>query len=467
MADLQIDDLNVASNETLITPEQLKREIPLTDKALQTVAHGRQVVRDILDGKDHRLFVVIGPCSIHDIKAAHEYADRLKALAAEVADTLFLVMRVYFEKPRTTVGWKGLINDPYLDDSFKIQDGLHIGRQLLRDLAEKGLPTATEALDPISPQYLQDLISWSAIGARTTESQTHREMASGLSSAVGFKNGTDGSLTVAINALQSVSSPHRFLGINQQGGVSIVTTKGNRYGHVVLRGGNGKPNYDSVSVALCEQDLNKAKIPLNIMVDCSHANSNKDPALQPLVMDNVSNQIVEGNNSIVGLMVESHLGWGSQPIPKDLDQLQYGVSITDACIDWATTEKSIRSMHAKLKDVLPKRQRACSGGRIGLTLATLDVTLHVGAGRDHAVAHAVGVLQGVLGQRGGDTATTQRIRYEGPVDIQRLLAQVHIGQIGTMAIHRRLELMAAHVMMDGQGLAHFGSPQRVRNPTRA
>ena len=251
MADLPIDDLNVASNETLITPDQLKREIPLTDAALKTVAHGRQVVRDILDGKDHRLFVVVGPCSIHDIKAAHEYAERLKGLAAELSDTLFLVMRVYFEKPRTTVGWKGLINDPYLDDSFKIQDGLHIGRQLLRDLAEMGLPTATEALDPISPQYLQDLISWSAIGARTTESQTHREMASGLSSAVGFKNGTDGGLTVAINALQSVSSPHRFLGINQEGGVSIVTTKGNAYGHVVLRGGNGKPNYDSVSVAIC------------------------------------------------------------------------------------------------------------------------------------------------------------------------------------------------------------------------
>ena len=220
-----------------------------------------------------------------------------------------------------------------------------------------GLPTATEALDPISPQYLQDLISWSAIGARTTESQTHREMASGLSSAVGFKIGTDGSLTVAINALQSVSSPHRFLGINQEGGVSIVTTKGNAYGHVVLRGGNGKPNYDSVSVALCEQELTKAKIPLNVMVDCSHANSNKDPALQPLVMDNVANQIAEGNNSIVGLMVESHLGWGSQPIPKDLCQLQYGVSITDACIDWDTTEKAVRSMRAKLKDVLPKRQR--------------------------------------------------------------------------------------------------------------
>lgn len=357
MADLPIDDLNVASNETLITPDQLKQEIPLSAKALQTVTAGRQVVRDILDGKDHRLFVVVGPCSIHDIKAAHEYAERLKVLAAEVSDTLYLVMRVYFEKPRTTVGWKGLINDPYLDDSFKIQDGLHIGRQLLLDLAEKGLPTATEALDPISPQYLQDLISWSAIGARTTESQTHREMASGLSSAVGFKNGTDGGLTVAINALQSVSSPHRFLGINQEGGVSIVTTKGNAYGHVVLRGGNGKPNYDSVSVALCEQALNKANIKPNIMVDCSHANSNKDPALQPLVMENVANQILEGNQSIIGLMVESHLNWGCQAIPKNLEELQYGVSVTDACIDWSATENTLRSMHAKLKDVLPKRQR--------------------------------------------------------------------------------------------------------------
>ncbi len=357
MADLPINDLNVESNETLITPDQLKREIPLSDAALQTVTKGREVIRDILDGTDHRLFVVIGPCSIHDLKAAHEYAERLKVLAAEVSDTLYLVMRVYFEKPRTTVGWKGLINDPYLDDSFKIQDGLHIGRQLLLDLAEMGLPTATEALDPISPQYLQDMISWSAIGARTTESQTHREMASGLSSAVGFKNGTDGGLTVAINALQSVSSPHRFLGINQEGGVSIVTTKGNAYGHVVLRGGNGKPNYDSVSVALCEQALNKAKIKPNIMVDCSHANSNKDPALQPLVMENVANQILEGNQSIIGLMVESHLNWGCQAIPKDLADLQYGVSITDACIDWAATENTLRSMHAKLKDVLPKRKR--------------------------------------------------------------------------------------------------------------
>ncbi|MFV0456141.1 MAG: 3-deoxy-7-phosphoheptulonate synthase [Pseudomonas sp.] len=357
MADLPIDDLNVASNDTLITPEQLKHELPLTASALQTVSHGRQVVRDILDGKDHRLFIVIGPCSIHDLKAAREYAERLKVLAEKVSDSLFLVMRVYFEKPRTTVGWKGLINDPFMDDSFKIQDGLHIGRKLLLELAEMGLPTATEALDPISPQYLQDLISWSAIGARTTESQTHREMASGLSSAVGFKNGTDGSLTVAINALQSVSSPHRFLGINQAGGVSIVTTKGNSYGHVVLRGGNGKPNYDSVSVALCEQELGKASIRPNIMVDCSHANSNKDPALQPLVMENVANQIVEGNQSIIGLMVESHLGWGNQSIPKDRSELRYGISVTDACIDWDTTEKAVLSMHAKLKDVLPKRSR--------------------------------------------------------------------------------------------------------------
>ncbi|SEL72562.1 3-deoxy-D-arabinoheptulosonate-7-phosphate synthase [Atopomonas hussainii] len=357
MAELLLDDLNVSSNEALITPDQLKHELPLSDVARNTVTAGRQVVRDILDGKDHRLFVVIGPCSIHDIKAAKEYASRLKTLAAELSDTLYLVMRVYFEKPRTTVGWKGLINDPYMDDSFKIQDGLHIGRQLLLELAEMGLPTATEALDPISPQYLQDLISWSAIGARTTESQTHREMASGLSSAVGFKNGTDGSLTVAINALQSTLSPHRFLGINQEGQVSIVTTKGNPYGHVVLRGGNGKPNYDSVSVALCEQELNKAKIMPNIMIDCSHANSNKDPSLQPLVMENVANQILEGNQSIVGLMVESHLNWGSQSIPKDHSQLQYGVSITDACIDWETTERTLRSMASKLKDVLPKRQR--------------------------------------------------------------------------------------------------------------
>ncbi|HMW49940.1 MAG TPA: 3-deoxy-7-phosphoheptulonate synthase, partial [Cellvibrionaceae bacterium] len=256
-----VDDLNVNSQEILISPAELKAELPASERAIETVASGRQVVRDILDRKDHRLIVVIGPCSIHDPIAAMDYARRLKTLAAEVSDCLYIVMRVYFEKPRTTVGWKGLINDPYLNDSFKIQDGLHVGRKLLLDISELGLPCATEALDPISPQYLHDLISWSAIGARTTESQTHREMASGLSSAVGFKNGTDGSLTVAINALQSVSSPHRFLGINKEGRVSVVHTRGNAYGHVVLRGGNGKPNYDSVSVALCEKELLAAGVP--------------------------------------------------------------------------------------------------------------------------------------------------------------------------------------------------------------
>lgn len=355
MTDAQVDDLNVVSQELLISPAELKQKLPLTDKARAVVTQGRATVRNILDRKDHRIFLVIGPCSIHDVEAAKDYAQRLYKLAEEVSDTIYIVMRVYFEKPRTTVGWKGLINDPYLNDSFKIQEGLHIGRKLLLDIAEIGLPTATEALDPISPQYLQDLISWSAIGARTTESQTHREMASGLSSAVGFKNGTDGGLTVAINALQSVSKPHRFLGINTEGQVSIIHTKGNTYGHVVLRGGNGKPNYDSVSVALCEQELAKAKLVPNIMVDCSHANSNKNHELQTLVMDNVANQILEGNQSIIGLMVESNIGAGNQSIPPNLCDLKYGVSVTDACIDWETTEKAVLKMRDTIKDALKKR----------------------------------------------------------------------------------------------------------------
>ena len=350
-----IDNVNITSQETLITPSALKADIPVSEAARATIAAGRQAIEDILERKDHRIFIVIGPCSIHDVDAAKEYAERLKALADKVSDTLLIVMRVYFEKPRTTVGWKGLINDPFMDDSFRITDGLHIGRQLLNDVAEMGLPTATEALDPISPQYLQDLIVWSAIGARTTESQTHREMASGLSSSVGFKNGTDGSLTVAINALQSVASPHRFLGINSEGEVSIITTQGNPWAHVVLRGGNGKPNYDSVSVSICEQELEAAGIPANIMVDCSHANSNKDHNLQPLVMDNVANQIVEGNRSIIGLMVESHLNGGNQKLSTNKDEMAYGVSVTDACIDWETTEKSILQMADKLREVLPKR----------------------------------------------------------------------------------------------------------------
>ncbi|MHB0774038.1 3-deoxy-7-phosphoheptulonate synthase [Halomonas sp. WWR20] len=357
MSEQQVNNLNVLSQDVLITPDTLKQDIPLSEAAEKTVIKGRHTIQQILNGEDPRLLVVIGPCSIHDTAAARDYAQRLRRLADEVKDSLYVVMRVYFEKPRTTVGWKGLINDPHMDDSFAIEEGLHIARGLLVELAEMGLPLATEALDPISPQYMQDCISWSAIGARTTESQTHREMASGLSSPVGFKNGTDGSLDVAVNALQSVAHPHNFLGINQAGQVAIIRTRGNAYGHVVLRGGNGKPNYDSVSVALAEQELHKAKIKPNIMIDCSHANSNKDPALQPLVMENVTNQIIEGNQSIMGLMVESHIGWGNQKIPEDHSQLQYGVSITDACIDWDATELAMRKMSDKLRPVLAGRRR--------------------------------------------------------------------------------------------------------------
>ena len=356
MPEKQINNVNVLSQELLPTPEEVKRALPLTERAEKTVLAGREAVRRILDHEDHRLFVVIGPCSIHDLKAAHEYAGRLKNLADELSDTLFIVMRVYFEKPRTTVGWKGLINDPLMDDSFHIEKGLYMARELLRDLAELGLPTATEALDPITPQYLSDLITWTAIGARTTESQTHREMASGLSTPVGFKNATDGSLSVAINALHAASRPHHFLGINQSGQSAVFRTRGNRYGHVVLRGGGGRANYDSVSIALAEKELTAARLPLNIAVDCSHGNSNKDYTLQPLVAENCATQIVDGNTSIMALMLESHLSAGNQAIPKDLGKLKYGVSVTDACIDWPTTEKLLRDTRARLRDVLPARR---------------------------------------------------------------------------------------------------------------
>ena len=355
MSQQRLTNINIASQDVLITPAQLKQDIPVSDIARETVFNGRETIKQILDRNDPRLIVVVGPCSIHDVEAAKDYAQRLRQLAEKVSDTLYIVMRVYFEKPRTTVGWKGLINDPHMNDSFELEEGLHIGRQLLVDLAEMGLPTATEALDPISPQYLQELISWSAIGARTTESQTHREMSSGLSVAIGFKNGTDGGLEVAINALQSVSAPHSFLGINSEGQVAVIRTNGNPYGHVVLRGGSGKPNYDSVSVALAEQKLASADLPQNIMIDTSHANSNKDPGLQPLVLENITNQIIEGNQSIIGVMIESNIGFGNQKIPADLNDLQYGVSVTDGCIDWETTEASLLAMHDKLKGVLPGR----------------------------------------------------------------------------------------------------------------
>ena len=348
-------NVNVVAMDVLATPEEVKRRLPLTERGEETVLRGRNTLERILDRTDHRLMVVVGPCSIHDPIAAMDYAQRLKRLADDVADTLFLVMRVYFEKPRTTTGWKGLINDPHMNDSFDIEHGLQLARKVLLDVNELGLPAGTEALDPVSPQYLGDLVTWSAIGARTTESQTHREMASGLSTPVGFKNGTDGGLTVAVNALLSVSRAHSFLGIDPRGQGAIIRTKGNGYGHIVLRGGSAGANYDSVTVALVEKELAKHKLPANIVVDCSHANSNKDPSLQPLVMNDVVHQIIEGNQSLVGVMLESNIHAGNQSIPSDLSQLKYGVSVTDGCIDWPTTEKLLREARDKLKDVLPAR----------------------------------------------------------------------------------------------------------------
>ena len=345
----RLHNINVLSSEILPTPEEVKRLLPLPPESEEFVYRSRGAVRRILDREDPRLFVVVGPCSIHDPVAAREYAERLKALSARVEGTMLLLMRVYFEKPRTTVGWKGLINDPDMDDSFHIEKGICLARELLLHLALQGVPAATEALDPIMPQYLSELVTWTAIGARTTESQTHREMASGLSTPVGFKNGTDGSLTVAINALQSARHPHHFLGITQQGQSAVFRTRGNRYGHIVLRGGGGRTNYDSVSIALCERELEKAGLPASIVVDCSHGNSAKDPSLQPLVAENLGNQILEGNRSIVGLMLESHLNWGSQPIPAERSQLRYGVSVTDACIDWETTERLLVDLDARLR----------------------------------------------------------------------------------------------------------------------
>jgi 3-deoxy-7-phosphoheptulonate synthase len=355
MTPLDIENVNVTAFDAMPTPEEIHARQPLSAKAAETVTQGRTLLRNILDRKDHRLFVVVGPCSIHDPVAGLDYACRLKALSDEVGDTLQIIMRVYFEKPRTTVGWKGYINDPFMDDSFRIDVGMEKAREFLLNVAEIGLPTGTEALDPNSPQYYGDLITWTAIGARTTESQTHREMSSGLSTPVGFKNGTSGDLGVAINAILSASKPHSFLGLTNQGRVAVVRTRGNAYGHVVLRGGDGRPNYDTVSVAMVEQALTKAKLPHNIVVDCSHANSFKKPELQPLVMADVVNQVRLGNQSLIGVMIESNIEAGNQSIPADLSQLKYGCSVTDGCVDWATTEKMIRDAANLLRDVLPAR----------------------------------------------------------------------------------------------------------------
>jgi 3-deoxy-7-phosphoheptulonate synthase len=353
----QTENLNVLSLDLMPSPDEVKARHPLSETAAETVVTARRAIEAILDARDPRLFVVVGPCSIHDPVAGLEYARRLKGLAEEVADTFLLVMRVYFEKPRTSLGWKGFVNDPRMDDSFRIDEGMERGRQFLLDVADLGVPAGTEALDPIAPQYYGDLVAWTAIGARTSESQTHREMSSGLSTPVGFKNGTDGDIGGAVNAILSAARPHSFLGISGQGRSAIVRTRGNRYGHLVLRGGGGRPNFDTVSISLAEEALDKVGLPENVVVDCSHANSWKKPELQPLVMRDVVHQIRDGNPSVVGFMVESFLEAGNQPIPSDLSQLRYGCSVTDACISWETTVEMLRSARRELRDVLPSRKR--------------------------------------------------------------------------------------------------------------
>jgi 3-deoxy-7-phosphoheptulonate synthase len=335
-------DLYVREIVRLIGPQSLKAELRGSKESDSTVVQGRASVTRILRLQDPRLLVVVGPCSIHDVQGALEYARKLNALRKELADRMVIVMRVYFEKPRTTIGWKGLINDPYLDGTHDIETGLKRARQLLLDITAMGLPTATEFLDPIIPQYIADLIVWAAIGARTTESQTHRELASGLSMPVGFKNATDGSLQIAVDAMCSARTPHSFLGIDQEGFTSIVRTKGNPDGHIVLRGGRLRTNYDAASIKEAETKLKKAGLPPVILVDCSHANSGKQPAKQEDVWRSILEQRSSGTRSLIGMMVESYLEEGSQPIPKDPKDLRYGVSITDPCISWKTTERLLR-----------------------------------------------------------------------------------------------------------------------------
>lgn len=350
----EIDNLHITGYEELPSPGALKDELELKGKGLDAVKSGHRHVKSILDHEDSRLIVVVGPCSIHNPEEALEYARRLKPLADELADDLLILMRVYFEKPRTSVGWEGLIYDPHLDGSHRIDHGLHIGRQLMLDISEIGLPIAIEALDLISPQYLQDLVTWTAIGARTTESPTHRKLASGISSAVGFKNNVDGGLMVAVNAIRSASATNSFISVTEEGKVALFRTDGNPHCHVILRGGKS-PNYDQKSVAECERELQKAGLSENIMIDCSHGNSNKDHDNQKLVLEDVAEQLRSGNKSIIGVMLESNLEAGNQPIPDDLDDLKYGVSITDACIDWATTETLLREFASSIGPSLKSR----------------------------------------------------------------------------------------------------------------
>jgi 3-deoxy-7-phosphoheptulonate synthase len=345
----QTQDLRVAGAKRLQPPRAIKEQLPMTERANRTVVDGRAAVQRILAQRDSRLLVVVGPCSIHDPKGAMEYAHKLAALNREVSDQLFIVMRVYFEKPRTTIGWKGLINDPRMDGSCDIEEGLRIGRKLLLEINELGLPAATEFLDPIVPQYIDDLITWAAIGARTTESQTHREMASGLSMPVGFKNGTDGSLQIAIDAMSSARTAHSFLGIDQDGFTSLVRTRGNGDGHVVLRGGRTRTNYDPQSIAEAAAQLAQSHLPPVLMVDCSHANSLKQHAKQEDVWRSLIEQRAVGTHAIIGAMVESYLKEGQQPVPQNPTEMIYGVSVTDACLSWETTERMLRHGHATLQ----------------------------------------------------------------------------------------------------------------------
>jgi len=341
-------DINVVETRALPSPAELLAELPKTEAQAEFVSRTRREIHRVIFTDDKRLLLVLGPCSIHDVAAGHDYAVKLAQLAREVSDRIMIVMRVYFEKPRTTVGWKGLIMDPHLDGSHDIAAGLRAARTFLRAVLDLGLPTATELLDPITPQYIADLICWSAIGARTAESQTHRQMASGLSMPLGFKNGTDGSIATAINAIKAAAQPHTFLGINLDGSASAIVTRGNPDCHVVLRGGATGPNYSPAHIAQTEQLLAKAGLIKSILVDCSHDNSAKKPELQPEVMRQLLAQITAGNTSIMGAMIESNLEAGSQPFPQAREKLRYGVSITDACIDWPTTEALVREIHRAL-----------------------------------------------------------------------------------------------------------------------
>ncbi|HEY5043285.1 MAG TPA: 3-deoxy-7-phosphoheptulonate synthase [Verrucomicrobiae bacterium] len=348
-------DLHVKEIVPLLAPRAIKAVSPVGEAVNATVARSRERIIRILRQEDPRLLVVIGPCSIHDEKSALEYATKLNALRVEFADRMEIVIRVYFEKPRTTIGWKGLINDPHLDGSQDIETGLKTARKLLLEIVGMGLPAATEFLDPIVPQYIADLITWAAIGARTTESQTHREMASGLSMPVGLKNSTDGSLQVAIDAMGATRHPHSFLGMNEDGVTSIVRTTGNPHAHVVLRGGRAMTNYDAASIQSAEQKLIAEKLPPVLMVDCSHANSEKKFAKQEDVWHSVIEQRTGGTKSLIGLMVESHLNEGNQPIPKNLRELRYGVSITDSCVGWETTERMLRWGYEALEKIAPAK----------------------------------------------------------------------------------------------------------------